>query len=102
MAWKVDDSVQRNVFNAGKNFSVEPSAMRKYHDWKNKINLQNLHPKVAADAAGDMHYEQLSGRNAGQYTIRLSQQHRVAFTINTASQTVNVFQIGGHYPNEKN
>jgi Txe/YoeB family toxin of Txe-Axe toxin-antitoxin module len=102
MGWKVDDTVQRTAFNAGKHYQVEPSAMRKYHDWKNKITLNNLHPKVAAEAAGDMHYEQLGGRNAGQYTVRLSQQHRVAFTINTVSQTVNVFQIGGHYPDQKN
>ncbi|MGE6161462.1 hypothetical protein ACLHZ7_10405 [Aeromonas salmonicida] len=45
-----------------------------------------------------MHYEQLSGNNKGVYTIRLSQEHRVAFTINGTLQQVKVISIGGHFP----
>jgi len=40
----------------------------------------------------------LSGKNKGIYTIRLSQEHRVAFTINSTLQQVNVISIGGHFP----
>ena len=102
MAWTLDDSIQRRAFNQNKHFDVEAASMSKYHQWKRKINDLGMYPKVAAEAVGDMHYEQLSGKNKGEYTVRLSQQHRVAFTRNDRTKVVTVFQIGGHYPNETN
>jgi Txe/YoeB family toxin of Txe-Axe toxin-antitoxin module len=48
-----------------------------------------------------MHYEALAGKLKGEYTIRLTQEHRVAFTIDDGNKTVSVFLIGGHYPKAK-
>lgn len=95
--WTVDDSKQRATYDKGKHVPVPASAMRTYHEWKSAIEHKNLHPKVAADER-DMHYEQLSGKLKGEYTIRLSQEHRVAFTFNADTKVVSVFLIGGHYP----
>lgn len=96
-SWTVDDSAPRAAFDKNKHALVPAAAMRSYHDWKAAIQNQNLHPKTAADEK-DMHYEQLAGKLKGQYTIRLSQEHRVAFTFNDTTKVVAVFQIGAHYP----
>ena len=98
MPWTVDDSMQRNRFNAGKHVPVPPAAMKKYFDWKSFITGQQMAPKTAADRVGDTHYEQLGGRFKGLFTIRLSQEHRVVFEIDQARQLVTVRQIGGHFP----
>ncbi|XXH00617.1 hypothetical protein Hte_006965 [Hypoxylon texense] len=78
---------------------------RKYSDFQNLVRGQRLSPAEAARKMGDVHYEELSGRtrrvgnvNLQEHTIRLSKEHRVAFTVNEATRTVHVFQIGGHYP----
>lgn len=97
MAWTIDDSQQRILYDKGKHVAVPPAGMSKYHEWRRKIEL-GTHPKNAADEVGDMHYEQLGGVNKGIYTIRLSQEHRVAFTLNGTLQQVNVISIGGHFP----
>lgn len=102
MPWSLDDSIQRNVFNRNRHFDVPGAAIRKYHDWKRLVVQGNMAPNLAAAQVGDTHYEQLGGRNAGEFTIRLSQQHRVAFTVDSVNQHVTVFQIGGHYPDEQN
>jgi Txe/YoeB family toxin of Txe-Axe toxin-antitoxin module len=96
--WSVDDSAQRARYGAGKAVPVQPAAMSKYHEWRRKIQDENTHPKTAADAVGDMHYEQLGGRLKGIYTIRLSQEHRVVFNIDDVKFKVIVTQIGGHFP----
>ncbi|KAJ8112850.1 hypothetical protein ONZ43_g5294 [Nemania bipapillata] len=82
---------------------------RKYSDFQNLVRGQRLSPAEAAKKLGDVHYERLGRQrivNAGgprldEYTIRLSQEHRVAFTINEETRTVHVFQIGEHYPKKK-
>jgi Txe/YoeB family toxin of Txe-Axe toxin-antitoxin module len=66
----------------------------KYKQWK-KLILAGAHPKEAAEQIGDSHYETVTGG----YTIRLSQEHRVFFTISGSAVTVK--QIGGHYPKTK-
>jgi Txe/YoeB family toxin of Txe-Axe toxin-antitoxin module len=96
MAWIVNDNAQRARFNAGRHVQVPVAAMRKYYEWKHLITSEDLAPNVAADRVGDLHYEQLQGRHRGTYTIRLSQEHRVVFTI--VGQQVIVSQIGGHFP----
>ncbi len=96
--WTVDDSVQRAAYDKGKHDPVPASSMRKYHDWRLAVEHKNQHPKVAAEEVGDLHYEQLSGKLKGEYTVRLSQEHRVAFTIDDTTKVVAVFRIGGHYP----
>jgi plasmid maintenance system killer protein len=97
MAWTIDDSQPRILYNKDKHVAVTPSAMGKYHEWRREIE-RGSDPKSAAGKVGDMHYEQLSGNNKGIYTIRLSQEHRVAFTINGTLQQVKVISIGGHFP----
>jgi plasmid maintenance system killer protein len=96
--WTVDDSTQRTAYDKGKHVPVVAAAMKKYHDWKNDIKNKNLHPKTAADNSGDMHYEQLGGKLKGEYTVRLSQEHRVAFKFSDDTKVVSIFLIGGHYP----
>ena len=98
-AWTVDDSIQRARFDRGQGRTDTPgAAMLKYHEWKNAIKNKNQHPKVAAEEVGDMHYEQLSGRLKGEFTVRISREHRVAFTFDGETKVVSVFLIGGHYP----
>jgi plasmid maintenance system killer protein len=96
--WKVDDSEQRIAYEKGKRAEVPASAMRTYHEWKTRIINLDQHPKAAADGGGDMNYEQLGGKLKGEYTIRLSKEHRVAFAIDAEAKVVRVFLIGGHYP----
>ena len=95
--WSVDDSAQRARYDKIKHVPVPAAAMKTYHEWKNVINNKNQHPKTAAEGR-DMHYEQLGGSKKGEYTIRLTQQHRVAFTFDEETKIVSVFLIGGHYP----
>lgn len=97
MVWRVDDSLPRITYEKGKHTEVPSAAMRTYHQWRRLINNGET-PMNAARASGDLHFEQLSGRNRGVYTIRLSQEHRVVFTLDNTLETVNVIQIGGHYP----
>jgi plasmid maintenance system killer protein len=95
MPWNVNDAQQRARFDAGRHVDVPAAGMRKYYEWTRLIN-SNVAPNVAAGQVGDLHYEQLQGRHQGTYTIRLSQEHRVVFTI--VGQQVVVSQIGGHFP----
>ncbi|KAH8716915.1 hypothetical protein GQ44DRAFT_775858 [Phaeosphaeriaceae sp. PMI808] len=80
----------------------------KYSDFQNLVRGQRLSPASAAKKMGDVHYEGLglkrtyaNGLKMDEYTIRLSQEHRVAFTIHEETRTVHVFQIGDHYPKTK-
>ncbi len=82
-----------NDSNAEEN-TMKPAQETKYKSWK-KLILAGSHPKEAAEEIGDSHYETVSGG----YTIRLSQEHRVFFTI--SGNAVTVKQIGGHYPKTK-
>jgi Txe/YoeB family toxin of Txe-Axe toxin-antitoxin module len=97
MPWTVVNPVSEEFKKSPKGkVGVPPAAMRKFHDWCREVE-KDIHPKLAADIS-DMNFEQLGGKLKGQYTIRLSKEHRVAFTIDEANQVVTVFQIGGHYP----
>lgn len=98
MPWSVNDQRQRDRFNRRHAVEVPSAAMRTYHQWRRQIINTNSHPRPVAHAIGGMHYEQLGGRHAGEYTVRISREHRVAFTIDDVNQTVTVFSIGGHYP----
>ena len=100
-AWTVDDSVQRQKYDKNKHIPVPAAAMEKYFEWRRKITQENLHPKEAAKKVGDTHYEPLNGEHKGEFTIRINQEHRVAFTIDDDKKTVNVFVVGGHYPPSK-
>ena len=96
MAWVVDDSEQRSKYDKGGHVDVPSAAMSKYFEWKRRITSSGYgeDPKTAARHAGDMHFE----RVGDVYTIRLSQKHRVVFTINETRKQVKVLRVGGHYP----
>lgn len=93
MPFSFDDSAARLNWEKGKSVSVPPAGMRKYHDWRRYI-LEGRTPADAARLAGDMNYEQLQG-NSNLYSVRLSQQHRVLFSV--TGMAVRVLEIGGHY-----
>lgn len=95
--WTVNDSEPRRTFEANKHVAVPASGMRNYYAWRDQIN-KGAHPSDAAEHVADMRYEQLKGKNQGQFTIRLSQEHRVLFTVDQANKEVNVKAIGGHQP----
>ncbi|KAF3221860.1 hypothetical protein TWF679_007075 [Orbilia oligospora] len=84
--------------SAVKKAQLEESHMATYNQFRELVTEQRLHPAVAARQVGDTNYEGLLGKRKGQYTIRLSQEHRVAFTVDKASKHVHVFHLGGHYP----
>ena len=88
MPWTLIDDGAANI-------EVGAAGMRKYYEWRRLIR-DDINPRAAANQVGDTHYEQLGGHHRGVYTIRLSQLHRVVFTI--AEQVVTVSHIGGHFP----
>ena len=51
------------------------------------------HSSVAADEVGDMHFEELSGKMKGEFTIRLNQEHRVGFTMDDDDKVVSVARL---------
>lgn len=71
---------------------IPPAAMTKYYDFRRTVRA-GTHPREAADAAGDMNYERLSG---SRYSIRLNQEHRVFFDVSDGNHTVYVKKIGTH------
>ncbi|KAF7616925.1 RHS repeat protein [Aspergillus flavus] len=75
---------------------LEDAHLSTYNDYKALVT-GGQHPSQAARFR-DLHFEQLRGRQRGQFTIRLSQEHRVAFTIDETARHIDVFHIGGHYP----
>ncbi|CDG89999.1 hypothetical protein [Xenorhabdus bovienii] len=89
MAWEVDDS--RATWK-----QIPPAAERKYEEWVRTITASNRHPRDAAEDVGGCNFKMLGGTSSGieQYTIRLSKDHRVLFTIE--GEIVNVRQVGGH------
>ncbi len=100
MTWTVDDSNQRILYNKGRHVDVPPAAMAKYYAWRKAI-MDGNHPKNAAEKVGDMNYEELLGTFRGTYTIRLAQEHRVAFEIRKTLNQVIIISIGGHFPPSK-
>ncbi|HHW5414144.1 type II toxin-antitoxin system YoeB family toxin [Citrobacter sp. Cpo090] len=88
-----DDSRVRNAWNGNIN-AVPQAGMRKYYEWRRLIRDGGSSPADAAAKVGDLHYERLRGRN-GFYSIRLSQEHRVVFSVQ--NESVTVYTIGGHY-----
>ncbi len=93
MPFSFDDAAARQNWEKGKSLSVPPAGMRKYHDWRRYV-ADGRTPADAARLTGDMNYEQLRG-NGNLYSVRLTQQHRVLFSVE--GMTVKVLEIGGHY-----
>jgi Txe/YoeB family toxin of Txe-Axe toxin-antitoxin module len=63
------------------------------NEFMNRIRNEGIHPKDACDS-WDSHYESLTG---DQYSIRLSQEGRVVFTVDNGAQMVVVQSVGSHY-----
>lgn len=101
MKWKISNA------RAQYEGALSEAAKAKFNSWGGKIANDSMHPKTAAEEVGDMHFEQLSGELKGQYTVRVDGANRIAFKIVTTGpkkdlvSTVDVFQIGGHYPKKK-
>ncbi|MDH5231045.1 MAG: hypothetical protein OEZ58_02255 [Gammaproteobacteria bacterium] len=86
MAWTFDDT--------GAKTNVIPAAAgAKYYAFRRLIRDNGHHPKTAAEQLGDSNYEDLGGN---KYSIRLSQEHRVYFTLDQTALTVTVSEVGKH------
>ncbi|KAE8353323.1 hypothetical protein BDV28DRAFT_148202 [Aspergillus coremiiformis] len=97
-SWRWNDTAVRDQFRRNQTRTVGGEHIKKYYKLRDLVSQQGLDPREAARLIGDAHFEQLTGRLEGQYTVRLSQQHRVAFQIDWEERAVEVFRIGGHYP----
>ncbi|MFO7564680.1 MAG: hypothetical protein R6X02_18700 [Enhygromyxa sp.] len=86
MPWTIDDS--RAETN-----DIPPACGRTYYAWRRAIRDEHLHPREAAEQAGDSDYETYGG---GRYTIRLSQRHRVFFVVDDDNEEVTVVKVGTH------
>lgn len=89
MPWTIDDTRAQTARG------IPPAAERKYEEWRADIHDNGTHPKVAAEAVRGLRYKELNGGHS-QYEIRLNDQHRVTFTVDSALSEVRVYQIGGH------
>lgn len=94
MPYTFDDSKPRKIYEKNKHNEVPPAGMRTYNDWRRQIVEKGLGPKEAAANVADCHYE-LIDKNTDRYSIRLSQGHRVVFTVK--GREIEVLEIGGHY-----
>jgi len=75
---------------------------RRYKEFYNRGVETGLDPKTNAKMLEtDERYEILKGKGNPVGTFRLSEEHRVAFTVNDTTREVFVFQVGGHYPPSK-
>ncbi|NLS55692.1 hypothetical protein [Hafnia alvei] len=92
MSWDFNDSAPQ----ASNLRIVEPSGMRKYYEWRRLIRYMNLPPNDAAARVGDLRYERLPERGPYNFSIRLSQQHRVHFTVDNTAKRITVLSIGPH------
>lgn len=90
--YNFDDSIQRERFNKNKHIPVPPAAMRKYFEWRNRVDNYGHHPKTAAESICDAHFEYLGG---GVFSFRLTQEHRVVFF--KRGNDISVLSVGGHY-----
>ncbi|HCP5927994.1 TPA: type II toxin-antitoxin system YoeB family toxin [Escherichia coli] len=89
-----DDSRARAAWN-GDRTAVPRAGMRKYYEWRRLIRDEGRTPGDAAENVGDLHYERLKGGAEDFYSIRLTQKHRVVFSV--TGEVVTVYTIGGHY-----
>ncbi|PHM69781.1 hypothetical protein [Xenorhabdus sp. KJ12.1] len=88
MVWVVDDERAEWA-------QIPRAAENKYDEWVRIIVENNRSPSDAARDIGDSNFKMLSGATE-LYTIRLSQRHRVLFTIDSVNEIVRVLQVGGH------
>ncbi|HEX2178616.1 MAG TPA: hypothetical protein VHL54_03710 [Actinomycetota bacterium] len=87
MPWKISTRKPRSEA------VMPPSAENKWETFKAKVN-SGMHPRQAAEEAGDMNYTKLRG--ADQYEVRLSGKHRATFQVDETNEEVIVLEVGGH------
>nr|ADV36118.1 40kDa insecticidal toxin [Xenorhabdus nematophila] len=91
---KLRDNPSRNGF-----MNMDDAAKRKYSSFIKEVQKGN-DPQAAAKSIGTKsgsNFEKLQGRDL--YSIRLSQEHRVTFSINNTDQIMEIQSVGTHYQN---
>lgn len=98
LKWRVDDDQQRTMYRLGRHVVVDGATMRHYYEWRRIINTGGVHPRQAAQLIGiKMDYKLTKQKQRIQlYSIRLSKEHRVFFTVDEVGKIVNVLNVGGH------
>ncbi|EFH7843350.1 hypothetical protein GJ336_18260 [Escherichia coli] len=66
--------------------------MRKYYEWRRRVRDYGHDPRTAANSVADANCEKLRG---DYYSFRLTQEHRVVFTMR--GNDITVYSVGGHY-----
>lgn len=61
--------------------------------FQNAIANDGLHPKLAAEQAGNTDYKNLQG---DQFQIRLSGQKRATFLVDKTTEVCTILDVGGH------
>ncbi|MBD2812229.1 Txp40, insecticidal toxin (previously name A24tox) [Xenorhabdus sp. Vera] len=91
---KLRDNPSRNAF-----MKMDDAAKRKYSSFIKEVQKGN-DPRAAATSIGTKsgsNFEKLQGRDL--YSIRLSQEHRVTFSMNNTDQIMEIQSVGTHYQN---
>jgi hypothetical protein len=89
MPWSIDD------LHATPTENLPRACGATYYAWRRAIRERGIHPSEAAAEVGDTNFEYYdNGQTKG--TIRLSQGHRVWFTVNQATEEVTVNKVGTH------
>ena len=86
MAWTLDKS--RADYR-----DLQKAEQEKFDVFQDAIHNEGLHPREAAQRAGETKYEQLQG---DQYQIRLGGKNRATFRVDNQNEVVTILQVGGH------
>jgi hypothetical protein len=88
MGWRIDKSSARFGH-------LGVAAQATWDRFQNAVH-QGMHPKRAAQKAGDTDFKLLGTLKVAQFQIRLSHGDRATFTVDESSQSIKVLQVGGH------
>ena len=87
MPWTLDKSRAKFISDLTKS---EQDVFDRFQD---AIANEGIHPKQAADQAGDTNYKNLQG---DQFQIRLSGDKRATFLVDKDAEVCTILQVGGH------
>ncbi|HIB5352281.1 TPA: hypothetical protein ACWW89_005029 [Escherichia coli] len=95
--WSFDETEPRSKYKLRRHIPVNASAMRNYYIWRRTV-LAGHHPRDAAHMIGSQYcFKQVRQKKCIElFSIRLSVEHRVFFTIHEKERIVKVLNIGGH------
>ncbi|WP_323864058.1 Txp40, insecticidal toxin (previously name A24tox) [Xenorhabdus cabanillasii] len=91
---KLRDNKSRNAFA-----KMDDASKQKYSSLIKEVQ-KGSDPRTAATSIGTKsgsNFEKLQGRDL--YSIRLSQEHRVTFTMNNTDKIMEIQSVGTHYQN---